>query len=73
MVTGRIGGADASSSFARASSDTYGQEASSAWPAASFMAKARHVGTPHSWQLVFGSSLKMSIPDRAILYLLYKI
>jgi hypothetical protein len=36
------------------------------------MAKARHVGTPHSWQLVFGSSLKMSIPDRAIIYLLCK-
>jgi hypothetical protein len=31
------------------------------------------VGTPHSWQLVFGSSLKMSIPDRAIFNLLCKI
>jgi hypothetical protein len=30
------------------------------------MAKARQVGTPHSLQLVFGSSLKISIPVNGI-------
>jgi hypothetical protein len=52
------------------SSDMYGQDASSAFPAARFMAKARQVGTPHSPQLVFGNNLKICIPVRAIVYLL---
>ncbi len=54
-----IGGADASASCSLASSETYGQLSSSALPEARFMAKARHVGTPHSLQFVFGRSLKI--------------
>ena len=56
-VTSRMGGAAAASSWALAASLTYGQAASSACLAASFMAKARQVGKPHSLQLVCGSSL----------------
>jgi len=35
------------------------------------MAKAMQVGTPHSWQLVLGSFLKMSIPDNGIVFLAF--
>jgi hypothetical protein len=34
------------------------------------MAKAMQVGTPHSWQFVLGSFLKISIPDNGIAFLL---
>ncbi len=57
MVTRRIGGAAAASSDARVSSVTYGHFDSSVPFCASFMAKARQVGKPHSLQFVWGSSL----------------
>jgi hypothetical protein len=57
-----MGGAAASESIALASSETYGQAESSAFPAARFMAKARQVGTPHSLQFVLGNNLKIWIP-----------
>jgi hypothetical protein len=66
MVTGLIGGADASESASLASSETYGQAESSALPAAKAIAKARQVGTPHSLQFVLGNNLKISIPVSAI-------
>jgi hypothetical protein len=61
-----MGGADASISCAFDSSDTNGQAASSALPAARFIAKARQVGMPHLPQLVLGKSLKICIPVSAI-------
>src|SRR4030067_473422 len=70
MVTGKIGGAEASDSLLLASSETWGHLASSAFPAARAMAKARHVGTPHAWQLVLGNNLNISIPVRGIFRLL---
>jgi hypothetical protein len=70
MVTGLMGGAEASSNWAFASSDTWGQAASSAFPAAKFMAKARQVGTPHSPQFVLGSNLNICIPVSATVQLL---
>jgi hypothetical protein len=35
------------------------------------MAKAMQVGTPHSWQFVLGSFLKISIPDSGIAFLAF--
>jgi hypothetical protein len=61
-----MGGAEASDSLDLASSDTVGQTASSALPAASCIAKAKQVGTPHFPQFVFGNNLKISIPVRGI-------
>jgi len=66
MVTGVMGGADASSNLALASSETCGQALNSAFPAASFIAKAKQVGTSHSPQFVFGSNLNISIPVSGI-------
>jgi hypothetical protein len=66
MVTGRMGGAEASASAALDSSETNGQAESSALPAARFMAKAKQVGMPHLPQFVFGSSLKICIPVSAM-------
>jgi hypothetical protein len=63
-----MGGAEAASSLALASSDTSEQEDKSALPVAKLMAKARHVGTPHLPQLVLGSNLKISIPDKAMCF-----
>ena len=56
-VISLMGGADAASSAVVASSLTEGHLSSSVPFWASFMAKARHVGNPHSLQLVCGSSL----------------
>ena len=64
--TRRIGGAEASASWERVSWETVGQAFRSALPAASCMAKARQVGTPHLPQLVRGSNLKISIPVSAM-------
>jgi hypothetical protein len=61
-----MGGAEASSRFAFASSVTWGQALNSALPEARFIAKARQVGTPQSPQFVFGSSLNISIPVSGI-------
>ena len=57
ILTSRWGGAEASpnSSFALASSR--GHSSSVTLPAATFMANAKHVGTPHSLQFSFGSFL----------------
>jgi hypothetical protein len=52
-----MGGAADSSSCVLASSDTSGHVLNSACLLASFMAKAKQVGTPHLPQLVFGSNL----------------
>ena len=52
-----MGGAEAASSAVLASSLTYGHLSSSVPFWASFMAKARQVGKPHSLQLVLGRSL----------------
>jgi len=57
MLTSRMGGAAAPASVALASSVAYGQASIAAFLVASCMAKARQVGTPHSPQLVFGSTL----------------
>ena len=67
-----IGGAAASPSVCFALSDASGQASRLACFAASFMANARQVGCPHFLQLVFGSSLNISIPERAISKLLSK-
>src|SRR5512139_1642271 len=70
ILTIRMGGAEASDSLALVSSETVGQAASSALPAASCMANARQVGTPHFPQLLLGSNLKISIPVSGICLLL---
>ncbi len=57
IVASLMGGADAASSAVLASSLTYGHLSSSVPFCASFMAKARQVGNPHSLQFVWGSSL----------------
>gem|GEM_PF-6446353 len=67
-VIGLTGGADASPSIFFASSDTSGQESRVACLCASFIAKARQVGCPHFLQFVFGNSLNISTPVRAIFF-----
>src|SRR5574341_1111708 len=67
-VMSRIGGAAASPRTFLASSDASGQVSRLACLAASFMAKARQVGCPHFLQFVLGRYLKISTPERAIVY-----
>jgi len=61
-----IGGAEAPSRAAFASSLTCGHSSRLAFFEASAIANARHVGLPQSLQLVFGSSLKICRPVSAI-------
>ena len=61
-----MGGAEAVSNWALASSVTYGQADSSACRAASFMAKARQVAKPHSLQFVCGNTLYIAMPLSAM-------
>src|SRR4030042_3287508 len=65
----RIGGAADSANWVFASGVTYGQADNSTCLADSFMAKAKQVGKPHSLQLVWGSSLYICMPVRAIFHL----
>jgi hypothetical protein len=65
-VIGLIGGAEASPRIFFASSDTSGHASMLACRWASFIANARQVGDPHFLQLVFGKSLNISTPDKAM-------
>jgi hypothetical protein len=56
-------------SFCFASSETSGHKSKEACLWASFIAKARHVGNPHFLQFVFGRSLNISTPVKAIINL----
>ncbi len=66
MVTSFCGGWLAAPSWSLDWSLTCGQASRAVCLDATFMAKARQVGTPQSPQLVRGSSLKMSSPVKAI-------
>src|SRR5512136_3360813 len=74
MVTSLMAGARASSSSALASGERWGHLSSELPPEASFMAKAKQVGKPHSLQFFFpnsGSFLTTSVPLSGIRCLLF--